>query len=162
MVTFISHFLSDPVLLFPDTVIDQLSLGTVQEKVLTGRIGELVAFNYFLGKFGGTCVRWINETHETGFPYDIAVGDEEIGREYIEVKATKSDRKDWFNITAKEWQFAVEKGECYSIARVALQSNDMAKVTIYKNPARLCQLGQLQLAMLIPRQQHSKEIPVAL
>lgn len=130
--------------------------------MLTGRIGELVAFNYFAGKFGGTCVRWINETHETGFPYDIAVGDEEIGREYIEVKATKSDKKDWFNITAKEWQFAVEKGECFSIARVTLQSNDMAKVTIYKNPARLCQLGQLQLAMLIPRQQHSKEIPVAL
>lgn len=129
--------------------------------MLTGRIGELVAYKYFSAKFGGTCVRWINETHETGFPYDIAVGDEEIGREYIEVKATKSDRKDWFNITAKEWQFAVEKGECYSIARVTLQSNDMAKVTIYKNPARLCQLGQLQLAMLIPRQQHSKEIAVA-
>ncbi|XP_074337868.1 protein NO VEIN-LIKE isoform X2 [Apium graveolens] len=143
-------------------IIDQLSLGMVEDKVLTGRIGEFVAFNYFSGKFGGTCVRWINETHETGFPYDIAVGDEEIGREYIEVKATKSDKKDWFNITAKEWQFAVEKGECYSIARVTLQSNDMAKVTIYKNPARLCQLGQLQLAMLIPRQQHNKEIAVAL
>ncbi|WOH16238.1 hypothetical protein DCAR_0935788 [Daucus carota subsp. sativus] len=116
----------------------------VADKVLTGRIGELVAFRYFLGKFGGTCVKWVNETFESGFPYDIAVGNEEMGREYIEVKATKSDRKDWFNLTAKEWQFAVEKGECYSIARVTLQSNDMAKITIYKNPVRLCQLGQLQ------------------
>ncbi|XP_017226417.1 protein NO VEIN [Daucus carota subsp. sativus] len=144
-----------------NTVIDQLSVGTVEDKVLTGRIGELVAFRYFLGKFGGTCVKWVNETFESGFPYDIAVGNEEMGREYIEVKATKSDRKDWFNLTAKEWQFAVEKGECYSIARVTLQSNDMAKITIYKNPVRLCQLGQLQLAMLIPRQQHGKEIPVS-
>lgn len=136
---------------------DQLSVGNanVEQALLTGRLGELVAYRYFSGKFGTSCVKWVNETHETGFPYDIVVGDE-----YIEVKATKSARKDWFNITAREWQFAAEKGECYSIARVTLHGNDMAKLTVYKNPARLCQLGQLQLAILIPRQQHNKEVSV--
>ncbi|KAL8100915.1 protein NO VEIN [Apium graveolens] len=134
---------------------DQLSVGNanVEQALLTGRLGELVAYRYFSGKFGTTCVKWVNENHETGFPYDIVVGDV-----YIEVKATKSARKDWFNITAREWQFASEKGECYSIARVTLHGNDMAKLTVYKNPARLCQLGQLQLAILIPRQQHNKDI----
>ncbi|KAK1385201.1 Sacsin [Heracleum sosnowskyi] len=134
---------------------DQLSIGNanVQQALLTGRLGELVAYRYFSGKFGATCVKWVNETHETGFPYDIVVGDE-----YVEVKATKSARKDWFNITAREWQFAAEKGECYSIARVTLRGNDMAKLTVYKNPARLCKLGQLQLAILIPRLQHNKDI----
>lgn len=136
---------------------DQLSTGNanVEQALLTGRLGEFVAYRYFSGKFGTTCVKWVNETHETGFPYDIVVGDE-----YIEVKATKSARKDWFNITAREWQFAAEKGECYSIARVTLHGNDMAKLTVYKNPARLCQLGQLQLAILIPRLQHQKEFSV--
>lgn len=134
---------------------DQLSYGTAnaQQALLTGRLGEFVAFKYFSAKVGQTFVNWVNETYETGLPYDIVIGDEGLSREYIEVKATISARKDWFNISAREWQFAVEKGELYSIARVALQCNNAAKVTIYKNPARLCQLGQLQLAVMIPKQQ---------
>nr|POE62217.1 hypothetical protein CFP56_39543 [Quercus suber] len=91
---------------------DHLRFGTpnAAQAMQTGRIGESVAFKYIIGKFGGTAVKWVNEDIETGLPYDIIVG-EENSREYIEVKATKSRTKDWFNISTREWQFAVEKGE---------------------------------------------------
>ncbi|KAG9139132.1 hypothetical protein Leryth_019107 [Lithospermum erythrorhizon] len=113
---------------------------------------RICGIQYFLAGAGETAVKWVNEATETGLPYDIIVGDNE-NREYIEVKSTKSARKDWFYLSVREWQFAAEKGESFSIAYVVLSSNDMARVTIYKNPVRLSQLGKLRLAMLIPKQQ---------
>lgn len=119
---------------------------------VTGRLGELVAFNYFSSNFGKTIVRWVNEYNETGLPYDIVIGEEESSREYIEVKATKFERKNWFSISLREWQFAIEQGESFSIAHVSLLGN-MARITIFKNPAKLCQLGKLQLAVVMPKHQ---------
>ncbi|KAL0322660.1 UNVERIFIED_CONTAM: protein NO VEIN [Sesamum angustifolium] len=120
-----------------------------QQALLTGRLGELVAFKYFQGKVGEVFVKWVNEINETGLPYDITLGGDEDSREYIEVKATKSARKNWFLISMREWQFAVEKGESFSVAHVVLADNNMARITIYKNPARLCQLGNLNLFTLL-------------
>lgn len=127
----------------------QLSFGTVdpQQALLTGRHGEFAAFKYFVAKFGEPFVKWVNETNETGLPYDLVVA----GNEFVEVKATRSTTKDWLHITLREWQFAVEKGELFSIAHVVLSPHNAAKVTVYKNPARLCQLGKLQLALLMPK-----------
>ncbi|KAF3634256.1 hypothetical protein FXO37_26579 [Capsicum annuum] len=119
----------------------QLSFGTVdpQQALSTGRLGESAAYNYFVGIFGEHFVKWVNETNDTGLPY-----------EYIEVKATRSVTKDWFHITLREWQFALEKGELFSIAHVVLSPHNAAKVTLYRNPARLCCLGKLQLALIVP------------
>ncbi|KAK2993284.1 hypothetical protein RJ640_022123 [Escallonia rubra] len=138
---------------------DQLSLGTANAKqaILTGRLGEFVAFEYFVRKVGEALVKWVNESTETGLPYDIVIGDDEENREYIEVKTTESVSKDWFSISDREWQYAVSKGESFSIARVVLVGSNLDRVTIYKNPARLCKLGQLQLAIVMPKQQ--KESP---
>ncbi|XP_059306583.1 protein NO VEIN-like [Lycium ferocissimum] len=65
----------------------QLSFGTgdPQQALLTGRLGESVAFKYFVGKLGEPFVKWVNETYETGLPYDLLVA----GNEYVEVKATR-------------------------------------------------------------------------
>ncbi|GER41663.1 histidine kinase [Striga asiatica] len=127
-----------------------------QQAILTGRLGEHVAFEYFVGKLGEGAVNWVNENNETGLPYDIVVegqGEDGKEKEYVEVKATKSNKKNWFLITMREWQFAVEKGESYSIAYVVLgDNNKMARVTVYKNPARLCQLGNLRLAVVVPKE----------
>ncbi|XP_061373032.1 protein NO VEIN [Gastrolobium bilobum] len=127
------------------------TLDTAQTK-LTGRLGEFLACKYFVDKIGKTSVRWVNEFNETGLPYDIVIG-EETNQEFIEVKATRSPRKDWFIITMREWQLAIEKGESFSIAFVAIMGNNVAKITIFKNPVKLCQLGELQLAVMMPRQQ---------
>ncbi|KAI6697866.1 hypothetical protein NL676_017985 [Syzygium grande] len=123
------------------------------QAMLTGRLGELVAFRYFAGKAGTTIVNWVNELSETGLPYDILIGENEADREYIEVKATTSERKDWFHISTREWQFAVEWGESYSIAHVVLVDKDTARVSIFKNPVKLCQQGKLQLVVMLPRQE---------
>ncbi|CAI9761385.1 unnamed protein product [Fraxinus pennsylvanica] len=71
------------------------------QALLTGRIGELVAFKYFVGKAGKTSVKWVNEVDKTGLPDDIVIGGEEESKEYIEVKSTKSTT-DWFAISVKE------------------------------------------------------------
>ncbi|KAM3327141.1 protein NO VEIN isoform X1 [Capsicum chacoense] len=128
---------------------DQLYVGTngSDAQKETGRLGEYFAFKYFVEKFGEPFVKWVNEANESGLPYDLVVGDDE----YIEIKATRSATKNWFHITSREWQFAIEKGESFSIAHVVLSPNNTAIVTVYKNPFRLYQLGKLQLALLISK-----------
>ncbi|KAL6211288.1 hypothetical protein ACLB2K_016515 [Fragaria x ananassa] len=130
---------------------EQLRYGTpnATQAIMTGRLGEHVAFKYFVEKAGESAVKWVNEHNETGLPYDIVLGE---NKEYVEVKATKSARKDWFEISMNELQFAVEKGEAFSIAHVMLLDNNVAKVRVYNNLAKLCQLRRLKLAVLIPVQ----------
>ncbi|CAK7328430.1 unnamed protein product [Dovyalis caffra] len=127
----------------------QLRPGTADaiQAMLTGKDGEQVAFNYLTGKFGGV-VKWVNQDHETGLPYDMVI---EVGSstEYVEVKATRSGVKNWFEISFREWKFAVEKGESFSILHVLL-GNNKARVTTFRNPVRQCQLGKLRLVVLMP------------
>lgn len=131
---------------------DQLLTGTPNsaQALRTGKLGELAAFKHF-GCNLGKKVKWVNKDNETGLPYDLLVEDEGGRFEYIEVKATRSARKDWFNISTREWQFAAEKGEAFCIAHVLLSETN-ARLTIYRNPVKLCQLGKLQLVVLMPRQ----------
>ncbi|GFY93074.1 histidine kinase-, DNA gyrase B-, and HSP90-like ATPase family protein [Actinidia rufa] len=133
---------------------EQLYFGTPNalQAQVTGRLGEGLAFNYFASNVGTTNVKWVNQDSESGLPFDLIIADNEKIKEYVEVKATSSGRKDWFTITVREWQFAVEKGESYSIAHVHLSGNKIARITVFKNPVRLCQLGKLQLAVLMPKQ----------
>ncbi|XP_076948185.1 protein NO VEIN-like [Bidens hawaiensis] len=131
---------------------DQLHVGTVTpQQVITGRTGEFVAFKYFSSKSGEKCVKWVNEVKESGLPYDIVV-EGKGKKEYIEVKSTSNARKDWFVVTVREWQFAVEKGDLFSIARVVLSEGKSAQITTYRNPVKLCQSGNLQLAILSSKQ----------
>ncbi|KAF5736629.1 hypothetical protein HS088_TW14G00776 [Tripterygium wilfordii] len=122
------------------------------QAILTGRLGERVAFKYFTGIFGKEVVNWVNEERESGLPYDIVI-EKDNRREYIEVKATKSGRKDWFIISTREWKFAFDAGETFSILHVWLQ-NDVARVTTFKNPVKLCQQGKLQLVVMMPKEQN--------
>ncbi|KAK9138344.1 hypothetical protein Sjap_008938 [Stephania japonica] len=139
----------------------QLSFGTpnAYQAALTGRLGELVAFQYFTNKVCNANVTWVNKEVETGLPYDIIIGEDDESKEYIEVKATKSMRKDWFTISNREWQFAIEKGDSFSIAHVVLLGQNNAKVTVFKNPLRLCQQGIFHLAVLM--RHHPKELTSA-
>ncbi|XP_039016487.1 protein NO VEIN-like [Hibiscus syriacus] len=138
---------------------DQLLTGTPSsaQALLTGKLGELAAFNYFASTSGKT-VKWVNKDIETGLPYDLVVEDGGGHIEYVEVKATKSARKDWFNISTREWQFAAEQGESFSIAHVFLLSDKEAKISVHTNPIKLCQQGKLQLVVLMPRQRQDSII----
>ncbi|KAJ4955822.1 hypothetical protein NE237_012605 [Protea cynaroides] len=130
---------------------DQLSYGTPNEKqaATTGRQGELVAFKYFAEKFGKAGVEWVNEEAETGLPYDLIIGGNGEHKEYIEVKASKCENKDWFHISTREWQCAIEKGEFFSIVHVSLLGLKNARITVFRNPLKLCQKGVLSLAVLM-------------
>ncbi|KAK1435357.1 hypothetical protein QVD17_01118 [Tagetes erecta] len=138
---------------------DKLSHGSAnaEQASLTGRRGEELAFNYYKS-MGIKVVKWVNESSETGLPYDIEVCDDENRKEYIEVKTTDSVKKDWFEISVNEWQFAVKKGDSYSIARVVLLGDKRARVTVFKNPAKLCRLGQLKLAVLMSEKQKYESV----
>ncbi|XP_071713992.1 protein NO VEIN-like [Rutidosis leptorrhynchoides] len=139
--------ISDPNML--DSVIDMNVFSSdTPQNMITGRIGESEAFKYFSAEFGEKRVTWVNEVKETGYPYDILVeGKDNNEKEYIEVKSTSKANKDWFNISLNEWLFAVEKGESFSIARVVLSDKKPAKITTFKDPAKLCRSKQLYLAI---------------
>ncbi|WVZ23855.1 hypothetical protein V8G54_002399 [Vigna mungo] len=123
---------------------EQLQTGTfdANEGKVTGRLGEFLACKYFVDKVGKTSVRWFNEINETGLPYELVIS-EDNNEEFIEVKATRSPKKDWFNISLREWQFANDRSESYSIAFVALMANNVARITIFKDPVKLCQCNWL-------------------
>jgi hypothetical protein len=134
----------------PDRLQDDGTFDAAQAKK-TGDLGEKLAYKYFADKYGNATVRWVNEREEKGSPFDLTIG-EGANIEYIEVKATRSQRKDWFHISVREWQYAIEKGDSYSIAFVVITGND-ARVAVFKNPAKLCRQGGLQLVVMIPKQQ---------
>jgi hypothetical protein len=117
----------------------------------TGRFGEAVVHKYFAEQLGSNNVRWVNEKTETGLPYDIVITHSEGFTEYVEVKTTVSSRKDWFDITPREWQFALEKGDLFSIARVILSSTKKASIEMLKNPYKLYKQKTLRLGLLISR-----------
>jgi hypothetical protein len=73
----------------------------------------------------------------------------------VEVKATTSSNKDWFYITAREWQFALEKGDDFTIARVLMSGEKKASIKLLKNPHKLCKKKKLYLALLMPLGQGS-------
>ncbi|KAK8916592.1 hypothetical protein KSP39_PZI022583 [Platanthera zijinensis] len=110
----------------------------------------MLAHQYFSEKHSSADVRWVNKETETGLPYDLVVGENE-STQYIEVKATVSAAKDWFEISPREWKFAAEMEDSYSIAHVAILGPDKANVTIMKNPYKLCLQRVLSLAVVMPR-----------
>ncbi|CAN8232243.1 unnamed protein product [Cochlearia groenlandica] len=139
---------------------DQLHLSTpwAAQAQQTGRKGEEIAYRYFVSKYGkDALVRWVNEQSETGLPYDLLIENRDGKKEYVEVKATVSTRKDYFNLTVREWQFANEKGDGYIIAHVLLGNNN-AILTQHRNPVRLCQEGHLRLLILMPNQRNEVNV----
>ena len=63
-------------------------------------------------------VRWINESQETGKPYDIEIEIEPGSLLYIEVKSTKSPKKELMEFSWDELQFADKEKQCYHLYRV--------------------------------------------
>ncbi|XP_010475621.1 PREDICTED: uncharacterized protein LOC104755009 isoform X2 [Camelina sativa] len=124
----------------------------------TGRKGEEIAYKYFVAKYGKKAlVRWVNEQSETGLPYDLVIENRGGKKDYVEVKATVSTGKDYFNLTMNEWQFANEKGESYVIAHVLL-GNSNAILTQHRNLVKLCQEGHLRLLILMPNQRNEVNV----
>lgn len=50
------------------------------------------------------------------------------------MKTTVTPKKMWFYITPREWQFASEKGDSFTIAHVLLYGLDKASIVMLPNP----------------------------
>ncbi|PNH01136.1 hypothetical protein TSOC_012984 [Tetrabaena socialis] len=86
-----------------------------------GRWGEQYVAAYLRAKAdAGTVVEWINDRNEQCLPYDVVVRDLDSGEvlSYIEVKATSSWDKTYFEVSHTEWLFAQQQGSRYHIFRM--------------------------------------------
>ena len=98
----------------------------------------------------------MNEAEESGSPFDFLVkirdpeNQVEIVEVYIEVKATKSSKKSFFEISAQEVKFAQEKQEYYHLYRV-FNAGDSSKVrlTRLENLAHKMDTQQVRLCLAV-------------
>ena len=66
----------------------------------------------------GMEVTWVNEFGEKGLPYDVVVAKDGRVDSYVEVKTTKSDDKQLFEVTPAELDMARQMGSAYTICRI--------------------------------------------
>lgn len=118
---------------------------------MTGRAGEEVAYHYLTKKNGATRVKWVNEDGETGAAFDMIVTTESGQQEFVEVKTTRSQHKDWFEISTREWEFAQVQGDLFTVLRVILSGSEHpVQILHLPNLVKLCHERVLQLAVLLP------------
>jgi hypothetical protein len=95
-----------------------------EEKLVVGQQGEKYVYDLlqYQMKLPNDIpiknIKWINETCESGHPYDIMVISDDGTEYFIEVKSTKSHDKFFFAISWKEILFAKEKKKNYILFRV--------------------------------------------
>jgi hypothetical protein len=96
-------------------------------------------------KLGGKAIvvaDWLNKYGEKEGVSDIIVT-ENGNPEYVEVKSTKTDRKEWFDLSRKQWEFANEKGNNYHIYRVYNAGKKDARLCDIPNPTKLWLDGKI-------------------
>ncbi|GKA41988.1 sister-chromatid cohesion protein 3-like protein [Tanacetum coccineum] len=113
----------------------------------TGK-GEHEAFIFFSSKFRDKNVTWVNQTKESGLPYDIILEANDKSREYIEVKTTSVANKQWFYISPNEYSFASEKGSSFIVACVELSDGELVRITTYRDPIKLLRSKKMKLVLL--------------
>ena len=143
----------------PDSVIDPESNNY---NLSTGRWGENLVFNYLLKEKLRSnsyifSVVWVNELKESGRPFDFEVklyntdtADRSLYTVYIEVKSTLSDKKEVFEISGAEVQFAMEKHSNFHVYRV-YNAGNAEKVRIIKieNLASQIEQNNVRLCLVI-------------
>ncbi|XP_071961958.1 uncharacterized protein [Antedon mediterranea] len=105
---------------------------------LVGKYGEKLVYHLLKNQYDDNAtVRWVNEEYETGLPYDIEI--QTVGEkaciEYVEVKATNSSEKKFFEISSNEVAFAQQQMPNYHLYRVYN--------TLRKESVRVCHLKNL-------------------
>lgn len=121
-----------------------------------GRWGEKLVYQYLLSSSSirqgnHNLVEWLNEKEETNSFYDIKVTDCKSGRvTFVEVKTTRFDDKNAFEISPWEWDFATKPGVQYYIYRV-YNAGDKSKVRVQvvRNPAAAVREHKVKMALVI-------------
>ena len=87
-------------------------------------------------------VRWLNKVGERQESYDLKLirnGNEE----FIEVKSTKREDKDWFEISKPQWDLAKQSGHKFYLYRVYGAGTKTAKLVVIQDPYEHWQKGLL-------------------
>ncbi|KAL4087137.1 hypothetical protein PRIC1_013037 [Phytophthora ramorum] len=127
---------------------------TKEEREAIGRWGEEYVFNQLKQQHGDSesnmTVEWVNETEESGLPYDLTVSSGGKVVEYVEVKSTRTMEKGVFEISMNELDQAAIRGSTYCIYRVFNAGNPaLCRVIRMKNPVSLVRQRKIQLALVM-------------
>ena len=91
----------------------------------------------------GEPVTWVNEAQEQGLPFDLIL--EHSPPAYIEVKSTTSKRKQLFELSRKELEFAEKMGAMYVIYRVSGAGSGEVSLASLRNLAQHIADGSIGL-----------------
>ena len=100
-------------------------------------------FQIFRGNQIIAQLSWLNSDKDNGVGHDIKLVENNV-TEYIEVKATKTDEKKWFDLSPRQWAMANEKKERFHIYRVYSAGTANARVVAVDNPSALWEEGKLR------------------
>jgi hypothetical protein len=119
-----------------------------------GRWGEALVYQYLLASYPARenhLVEWLNAEGETNSFYDIKVTDVATGRvTFVEVKSTRFDDKNAFEISPWEWDFATKPSVDYHIYRVYNAGDKKrVRVSVVRDPATLCREHKISMALVI-------------
>lgn len=78
---------------------------------------------------------WLNKPGGQGKGCDIELIEDDT-KHHIEVKSTKTEGTDWFEVTGSQWELMQEKGDKFWIYRVSCAGTKKAKLVKIKNPAK--------------------------
>jgi len=95
-------------------------------------------------------VNWLNKFGEHGIGRDIEYIENGV-KHFIEVKATKTDSKEIFQISRSEWQLAKDEQENYSIFRIYNAGTSYARPEEIRNPYKKWLDGSLSVQSLTIR-----------
>lgn len=92
----------------------------------SGRLGELATFKY-LQKLDSVFV-WVNQLEESMLPYDFILINQQKQRIYIEVKTTSNMNVNYFNLSMREIQQAIENLSNFHVYFVKINNKDLSDV----------------------------------
>lgn len=85
---------------------------------------------------------WLNKNSDVGKGYDIKII-ENSGETFIEVKSTKTESKEIFQITGTQWRLAQLQQDGFYVYRVFNARTDRARLIEIHNPAELFRTGHI-------------------
>jgi hypothetical protein len=88
-------------------------------------------------------VRWLNKSADTGKGCDIEVLEGDT-KDFIEVKCTTADDRDWFEVTRAQWRLAQEARQRFHVYLVRRAGSARPQVQDIEDPTELWRQGLLQ------------------
>lgn len=128
------------------------SSSSVEIDIKTGRNGEDFVFRYLQWKYPNEEIVWVNQKTESGLPFDIRLVYKTKQRqtELIEVKTTRSNIQNTFQMSIGEIECLLANPDSYSIYRVYHNNDEkLSTITILSQLKVHLQKKHLAISMTI-------------